>query len=463
MIDQSLRSSATSHRSALLKQNIDQVYPLAVTGKGVFLYDDNGREYLDGASGAMTASIGHGVAEVADAMCQQAKRLAFSYRTQFTNEPAEELARRITDLAPGDLNSAFFVSSGSEASEFAIRAAVGYWRERNLPSKVKILSREISYHGMTMGALSLSGHPARRPDYGSLLHPFPVATPAYAYRCALEDETADQYAVRAVAEFESAVIAEDTDTVAAIIVEPIVGAAGGVLVPPPGYLARLRDMCDRLNILLILDEVITGFGRTGDWFACEGESVVPDVLVFGKGMSGGYTPMAGVLLHDRLVAAFRSGGGSAPFGHTFSNNPLGAATCLAVIDLIQRERILDNVAERGKQLEAGLLGLAHRYPVVADVRGRGLLWGFEFVLDHASKTPPPSEFNASNVFAQECFDRGLIVYPAGIAPLNNAAIICPPLVISQIEVEQLLLLLEDALGAMTSHLNRWRIGLKVAG
>jgi adenosylmethionine-8-amino-7-oxononanoate aminotransferase len=447
-----MKRTVNAQPSALLKQEIDASYPCVVRGEGVFLFDEEGRRYLDGASGAMTASVGHGVAEIAEAIHAQAERLAFSYRTQFTNPAAEALANRLTALAPGHLNSAFFVSSGSEAAEFAIRAAVGYWQQKGHPSKAKVLSREISYHGMTMGALSMSGHPGRRPDYGPLLHPFPVASPAYAYRCALPGETTWQYAQRAVSEFEAAIVAEGVDTVAAIIVEPIVGAAGGALVAPEGYFRLLRQMSDRLGVLLIADEIITGIGRTGDWFACSAEEFEPDLLLLGKGLSGGYAPVAGVLLSDHVVETFRVGSGVAPFGHTFSNNPLGAATSLAVLDYIAGNEVLQNVRARGRQLEAGLRALADRFDHVADVRGRGLLWGFEFVMDQTSKLPPRPEWNASKTFTELCFRRGLIVYPAGIAPLNNAVIISPPLTITEAEMVELLELLAGAMQEMERHL-----------
>lgn len=436
--------------SALLKQHVHRTYPTVMRGMGVFLFDTEGRRYLDGSGGAMTASIGHGVDEIARAMYVQLSTVAFTYRTQFTNQPAEDLARRLTALAPGDLNWAFFVSSGSEATEFAMRAAIAYWREIGHPEKSKILGRQLSYHGMTLGALSMSGHEARRPDYGSLLHPFPVGPPAYAYRYARPAESEDAYAERAAAEFEAAVVAQDPSTVAAIILEPIVGAAGGVLVPPAGYLARMRAACDRLGILLIFDEVITGMGRTGEWFASTGEGVVPDLLCIGKGLSAGYSPVAAVLMRDRLVEAISMGSGVAPFGHTFSGNPVGTAACLAVLDYMEAQDVLDNARARGAQLEAGLRELAAKHPFMADVRGRGLLWGFEFVVDPKTREAPAPRHNAASVFVDECFKWGLIVYPAGIAPLNNAVVLCPPLTITAEEVDLLLYLLSQSLGAMSA-------------
>lgn len=438
-------------QSSLLKPLLNRDYPVVSCGKGVFLYDVHGNEYLDGSSGAMTASIGHGVEEVSLAMQAQAERVAFSYRTQFTNQPAEDLARELTALAPEPIKWAFFVNSGSEATEFAIRAALSYWRNRGLSEKFKILGRHTSYHGMTMGAISVSGHAARRTDYGSLLHSFAVAPPAHAYRYASPEEGEREYAERAAAEFEAALRDEDPRTVAAVIVEPIVGAAGGALVPPAGYLRKLREICDRHDVLLIVDEVVTGVGRTGEWFACEHDGVAPDMLLVGKGLSGGYSPVGAVLLHEHLVETIQMHGGVAPFGHTFSANPLSMATCLSVIGLLKRENVLENVRQRGVQLERGLRSLAEKYEFVADVRGRGLLWGFEFVIARETRQAPDPSDQVSIAFSDECFRMGLVVYPAGIAPFNNAVIVSPPLVITESEVDLLLERMDRALARMRGY------------
>lgn len=437
--------------SALLKQNVSKTYPMVSHGRGVYLYDSDGRDYLDGSSGAMTASIGHGVSEIAEVMKAQAEQVAFVYRTQFTNEPAEQLAQRLVALAPGDLNWVSFVNSGSEASELAIRTAVANSREKGRPEKVQILSRRISYHGMTMGSLSLSGHTARRQDYGSLLHPFPATPPVYAYRYAKDSETEDQYSARAAKEFEDAILAAGPESVAAIIVEPIVGAAGGVFVPPAGYMKRLRQVCDRHDVLMIVDEVITGIGRTGDWFASTYEGIVPDMLLFGKGISGGYAPLAGVLMRDHLVQTMREGSQISPFGHTYSGNPLGSAVSLAVLNLLEREHALENVKARGEQIETQLRSLAEEFPFIADVRGRGLLWGFEFVINQTTKEPPKPETNSAATFVEECFRQGLIVYPAGIAPLNNAVLISPPLLIGSEDIQVLVDRLRRALQEFSQH------------
>ncbi len=444
--------------SALLKQQIDKHYPKVVRGKGVWLWDSEGRDYIDGSSGAMTANIGHGVTEIAQAMQEQASQIAFTFRTQFTNQPAEDLAARLAALAPGDLNHVFFVSSGSEASEYAMRVAIHTWKERGLPRKVRFLSRERSYHGMTMGALSMSGHDARRPDYSTLLHPFPAVAAAYEYRSSWADLPAEQK-YKSADEWETAILEAGADNVAAVIVEPIVGAAGGALVAPEGYFKRLREICDQYNVLLIMDEVITGMGRTGKWFASEHEGIVPDMIITAKGLSAGYTPMGAVIIRDPLVESMRAGSGYAPFGHTFSGNPLGCAVCLAVMDYLDQHHVLANVVARGAQVEAGLRALSDRYQHMVDVRGRGLLWGFEFVLDRKTRTPPPAEMNATGLFADICQENGLIVYPAGIKPYNNAALVAPPLVINAEEVQDLLARLEKSLSAMAEHLSELTVNV----
>lgn len=439
--------------SALLKQVLDKEYPTVERGEGVWLWDVHGKKYLDGSSGAMTANIGHGVAEIADALHKQAQTISFCFRTQFSNQPAESLAQRLVSLAPEGISHASFISSGSEATEHAMRMAIQFWKDKGRPSKTRFISREKSYHGMTMGALSASGHQVRRPDFGDLLHSFPTVPAAYAYRSEWGNASPEEQA-KAADDWEKAILAAGPENVAAVIAEPIVGAAGGALVAPPGYFKRLRQICDRHGVLLIMDEVITGMGRTGVWFASQDEGVQPDIITIAKGLSAGYTPMGAVLIQQHIFDALQAGSGSAPFAHTFSGNPLSAATCLAVLDYVEQNGLLGKALERGAQLQAGLHDLAKRHAHMADVRGRGLLWGFEFVLDQASRTAPPEQLNASSLFADICQNNGLIVYPAGIKPYNNAVLLAPPLTISPEELDILLELLDASLLEMKTCLQQ---------
>jgi adenosylmethionine-8-amino-7-oxononanoate aminotransferase len=438
--------------SYLLKQDLNANYPQISRGEGIYLYDTAGKDYIDGSSGAMTANIGHGVREIGEAALAQSGEIAFTFRTQFTNGPAEALARKLASLAPGDLNWVFFVNSGSEASENAIRIAIKYWQDLGQPGRVKVLGRQLSYHGMTMGAMSISGHDARRQDYGALLHPFVTTPPPYCFRCPFGQEP-DSCDLECASAWEAAIKAQDPSTVAAVIVEPIVGAAGGALYAKrPGYLKRLRDICDRYGVLLICDEVITGLGRTGAWFASADEGIVPDIITTGKGTSAGYTPMASIVMRDKIVEAFAAGGGLAPFGHTFSGNPLSAAIALAVLSYVERHDLLRNARERGTDLEAGLRALAQRYPMMADVRGQGLLWGFEIIRDRMTNEAFPASVNVNARLVAHCFSNGLVIYPAGVAPLNNACLVAPPLVIQKAEIGELLARLDRSLAALQGEL-----------
>lgn len=436
--------------SALLKQNLKASYPTVERGQGVWLWDSEGKKYFDGSSGAMTANIGHGVEKIADALRNQAENVAFTFRTQFTNQPAELLAHRLVSLAGAPFSHVCFVNSGSEASEHAMRMALQYWQEKGQPNKNRFLTRHRSYHGMTMGALSASGHDARRNDFGQLLHPFPAVPPAYPYRAEWGTLPVEEQAEAAIREWEEAIQEIGSENIAAIMVEPIVGAAAGALVAPEGYYRKLRALCNQNDILLIMDEVITGMGRTGAWFAFQDEEAIPDIITTAKGLSAGYTPMGAIIISAKIVQAIEQGSAIAPFGHTFSGNPLSAAACLAVLDYIDEHEVLENVKQQSVALEAGLRALEQRFRHMADVRGRGLLWGFEFVLDKQTREAPPAQFNASAKFTEICQKNGLIIYPSGIEPLNNAVMLAPPLIVTENEIVELLNLLEKSLEEMDS-------------
>ncbi len=439
------------HNSHLLKPKLNADYPLIASGQGIYLYDQQGRRFLDGCSGAVTATIGHGVPEIVAAMQAQASQVAFVYRSQFSSAAAEALATRLARLAPGDLEWVSFVNSGSEATEMALRLALQYWRERQRPAKTRVLSRQISYHGITLGALSLSGHSARRSHYEALLHDFAVAPPAYCYRCPFHLHP--QSCQLACANDWERIFAQfDPETIAAVIVEPIVGAAGGAIPAPKGYLGRLRELCDHHEILLIADEVMTGLGRTGDWFACAHDGIVPDLLVLGKGLGAGYAPMAAVLVREPLVATLRNGSGMAGSGHTYSSNPLSAAICLAVLDYIEQHDLLRAARERGAELRAGLERLQQRYAWIGDVRGRGLLLGVELEADRLTQRSGATTADLLPRLVQLVFDHGLLIYPAGIPGQIQAVLVAPPLVISPAQVDELLALLDTTFAALETEL-----------
>lgn len=442
-------------REHLIKPLLGRNYPEVQYGKGVFLYDAQGKSYLDACSGAVTASIGHGVQEVADAMLEQASKVSFVYRSQFTSRPAEELARKLSELAPGGDYWAFFVNSGSEATETAMKIAIQHWQERGRPEKYQIISRRMSYHGITMGALSMSGHAARRRRFLPLLEDFPVVAPPYCYRCPF-GATFPACELMCADDLETAIRRIGAERIAAFIAEPIIGAAGGAVVPPEGYYRKIKDICERYDILFIADEVMTGIARTGKMFSLEHWGVEPDLIALGKGMSAGYTPMAAALVSDRVMEPVLQGSKSIMSGHTYSANPQSAAVSLAVLDYIGKHRLAEAAETSGAYLLARLHELALQCEMIGDVRGKGLLLGIELVSDRTAKQPFPFGLGITSRIVDKAFHKGLLVYPAagGAEGEGDAIIIAPPLVIKREEIDLLIALLKETLEEVARELGK---------
>lgn len=432
---------------ALLVPDAGEHYPTIVRGDGTYLVDDAGNRYLDACSGAIVANIGHGRSDVAAAMADQAARVAFLYRTQFVSAATTELAERLARRAPGDLDHVLFTNSGSEATEAAIRIVLRYWQARGRPAKTKIVGRDMSYHGVTAAALSATGHVGRRSNYISLLAEWPRAVAPYCYRCpiGLVPETCGGACAH---DFERVFGDTGPETVAGAIFEPVVGAAGGALAPPLGYLRRLRDACDRHDVLLIADEIMTGLGRTGTWFGCDAEDVVPDVMTIGKGFSAGYAPIAAVIVRRHVVDAIGPRCGSEVFGHTYSGNPVGAAAAGAVLDALENENLVGAAHSSGAELEAGLRRIGRARRIIGEVRGRGLLLGVEFVADRATRAPFAPEDGITSRVVRACFDQGLVVYPAATGACIDAVLVAPPLTITSGEITELLDRFDRALAAV---------------
>lgn len=429
-------------RSHLIKPVLDAVYPTIDYGRGVYLYDKNKKEYIDGSSGAVTASIGHGVPEIIKAINDQANKVSFVYRSQFTSEPAEALARKLSEMTPGDLNWSFFVNSGSEATETAMKIAIQYWQERGIFTKTKILSRFISYHGITLGALSMSGHVGRRERFIPLLEDFPTVSAPYCYRCPF-NLTYPSCKLLCANELERVIKRLGKQTIAAFIAEPIIGAAGGAIVPPDDYYTEIKKICDRNDILFIADEVMTGIGRTGKMLAIEHWNVQPDLVALGKGMTAGYTPMAATLVSDRVMEPILKGSKMIMSGHTYSANPQSAAVSLAVLDYIEKNQLVDRGKMMGNYLIHKLSTLANDFTFIGDVRGKGLLVGIEFVYDKELKTP----IKLANLVIQKAMENGLLVYPSSAGEegvTGDAILISPPLVITKEEVDELVNRLKKA-------------------
>ncbi|WNC16907.1 aspartate aminotransferase family protein [Brevibacillus brevis] len=443
-------------RSYVIKPELEKIYPVISHGKGIYLFDQEGKRYIDGCSGAVTVSIGHAVDEVVEAMYAQAKEVSFAYRSHFSSEAVEELGAKLAEWAPGSLNWTFFVSSGSEATETAQKIAIQYWQERGKPTKNRIISRWMSYHGITMGALSMSGHVLRRKRFVPLLEDYPTISAPYPYRkpdgVSLED-----YALQCANELETAILRVGPEQVAAFIAEPVIGASGGAVVPPDGYFQRIREICDKYEVLFIADEVMTGIGRTGKAFGIDHWGVVPDMITLGKGMSSGYTPMAATVVSDEIIETIKNGSGLIMAGHTYSANPQSAAVSLAVLKYVEKHSLFEKAAEQGAYLLERLQELAAELPLIGDARGLGMLCGLEFVKDKDTKEPFPLSHNVSGRVIAKAFEKGLLVYPAvggleGIA--GDSVIIAPPLTITKAEIDELIGLLKGAVESVQQELRQ---------
>jgi adenosylmethionine-8-amino-7-oxononanoate aminotransferase len=430
--------------SYLIKPALDENYPEIDHGKGVYLFDKEGKKYLDAASGAVTANIGHGVAEVILAMHEQAKKVSFVYRSQFTSEAAELLAGKLADQLPGDLNWSFFVNSGSEATETALKIAIQYWQEKGIKSKTKILSRWISYHGITLGALSMSGHPGRRARFVPLLEEFPSISPPYCYRCPYQS-SAPECGYLCARELEGAIKRIGQDHIAAFIAEPVIGAAGGAISPPEDYYKTIKEICEKNNILFIADEVMTGFGRTGTMLACEHWDVIPDIVALGKGMGAGYAPIAATVVSDRVMEPILDGSKVIMSGHTLSANPQSCAAALAVLEYLENNEVLKEVDSKAIYLKNKLEKLKSQFSFIGDVRGKGLLLGLEFVKLPDTKIPFDRIVKLTDMLVKTGRDKGILLYPAGSGmdgQSGDAVIIAPPLTITKREIDELIALLK---------------------
>ncbi|OSZ75137.1 aspartate aminotransferase family protein [Hydrogenophaga sp. IBVHS1] len=414
--------------------------PVAVSGQGITLTDAQGKSYLDASGGAAVSCLGHGHPDVLAAMHAQIDRLAYAHTSFFTTEVAEELASVLIDSAPAGMSHAYFVSGGSEAVEAALKMARQYFVEIGQPQRRHFIARRQSYHGNTLGALAVGGNAWRREQFKPLLIDVTHVSPCYEYREKRDEETPEQYGQRLVAELEQTIERLGPDTVMAFVAETVGGATAGVLVPVPGYFKGVRELCDRHGILLILDEVMCGMGRTGTLHACEQDGVVPDLLTIAKGLGGGYQPIGAVLAQGKLVEAFRRGSGLFQHGHTYLGHAVACAAALAVQRVIERDGLLAQVRERGAQLHALLQRAFGEHPHVGDIRGRGLFWGIEVVAERESKQwfDPSHKLHAS--IKSKAMANGVLVYPMGgtvDGRCGDHVLLAPPFISTPGELEQI--------------------------
>ena len=419
--------------------------PMAARAEGIYIWDESGKEYIDGCSGAIICNIGHGDSRVLAAINEQAGSAFFTYRTQFENRPAVELARKLVSLSAAGLDRVFYVSGGSEAVESAVKLSRSYFCSKGEGSRHLVISRTPSYHGSTLGALALTSYAPLEIPYRPLLKSSPKIPAPYCYRCHYQ-LSYPQCGLACARALETTIREQGPENVAAFIAEPVGGASTGALVPPQEYFSVIREICDRYGILLILDEVMTGFGRTGKLFAYEHWNLQPDIVALSKGMASGYYPLGAVIAGNSLVETVLHGGGF-PHGHTYAGNPMACAVGLAVLDRILDDRLVENCAEMGRLLLDGLQALADKHPMIGEVRGRGLLTGLEFVKDRQSRTPYANEHQVFNLVTQQAFARGLIIYPRksinGLA--GDHVLIAPPLIVNTAQIAEILNRLDDAL------------------
>ncbi|MBI4425482.1 MAG: aspartate aminotransferase family protein [Elusimicrobia bacterium] len=431
--------------SPVFYRKLTRSFPTIVRGEGCWLVDDTGKRYLDASGGAFVANVGHGVQELADAIGAQAARVAYVNGTAFTTPAAEELAAELVKLGPRGLDKYYFLGSGSEAVEAALKLARQYWAERGKPRKTKLIARTPGYHGNTLLALSASARPHYKAAFGGWLVDVAMIPAPYPYRCPCRGEAPDCPACSGSA-LEDAIRREGADTVCAFIAEPIGGSSTGASVPRPDYYRRVRELCDEHQVLFIADEVLTGAGRTGTWTALEAYGVTPDILTLGKGLSGGYVPLSAVAAGRKLVDTLAAGSGALNHAQTFSHNPVACAAGLAAVRHIARHKLVERCRAMGETLHAKLAAL-RSLPAVGDVRGRGLLAGVELVEDKASRRPFPRALKVAETFTEAALEEGLVVWPnVGQAGGDgDLLMIAPPFVVAESELDELVVRFSRAL------------------
>ena len=424
--------------------------PVAVRGEGLHLFDRDGKRYIDASGGAAVSCLGHGHPRVVEAIKRQVDAIAYAHTSFFTTAVSEDLADRLVADAPPGLSHVYFVSGGSEAMEAALKLARQYFVEIGQPSRHRFIARRQSYHGNTLGALAIGGNAWRRAPFLPLLAPAVHVSPCYAYRDQRPDETEVDYSRRLAGELEDAILAEAPGSVAAFVAETVVGATMGAVPPTRGYLAAVKAVCERHGVLLILDEVMCGMGRTGHLHACAEDGVAPDLMTIAKGLGGGYQPIGATLVSGRVYDAIAGGSGFFQHGHTYVGHATACAAALAVQQVIAEDDLLSNVRARGEQLRAGLRAAFADCPNVGDVRGRGLVAGVELVADRTSTAPlDPAAKTHARVKAR-AKDLGLLVYPMGgtiDGRSGDHILLAPPFIATPGDVDEIVSLLHDAVGA----------------
>jgi adenosylmethionine-8-amino-7-oxononanoate aminotransferase len=436
-------------KKAVFPRSFLKTYAQASRAEGCFVYTTEGRRYLDASGGAAVVTIGHGVEEVARAIAEQASRLAYVHSSQFQTGVVEKLAQRILNLAPAGMRNSgrvYFTSGGSEATETAIKLSRQYWLERGDSKRTRVIARRQSYHGSTLGALSVSANVRRREPFVPLLSEWGHCAPCFCYRCPF-NLTYPECNVDCADDLDRLLAHDGDEDVAAFIFEPVSGATLGAAVPPDGYAQRVAEICRRHKILLIADEIMSGMGRTGQPFAVQHWDVSPDMILVGKGIASGYAPLGAVIVAGHVAEAIARGSGTFLHGFTYNSHPVAASAGNAVLDYIEREKLFDRVVSAEKEMAAALEPL-ERFSVVGDVRGIGLLWGIEFVRDAKTREPFPPDARIAARIAEDALESGIMTYPIqGCADGHRGdhILLAPPFTITAGMIQMLASALEHSI------------------
>jgi len=441
--------------SAVFYRDLRASYPSVVSADGMYLRTDSGRRILDAVGGAGTVVLGHAVREITDSIARHGGEVSFTYGATFTNPWQEQLAEALVAMNPGIASRVYFVSGGSEGVETAVKMARQYHLQCGRPGRYKVIARWQSFHGSTLATLALSGRPAWREPYLPLLPPAPHIVPPYCYRCPL-GHSYPACGVACADDLERTILLEGPDSIAAFIAEPVIGSTVTGVVPVPEYYQRIRDICDRYEVLFIADEVLTGYGRTGRWLAIEHWGVEPDIVVMGKGISSGYVPLGAVLAAPRVVDAFTAGTGTFSHGFTYSGNPFCTFVGLQVLRYALAHELFDAVAAKGEQLRAVLGQLASGHEFIGAVRGLGLFAGLEIVADRASREPFPEKAGLTQRIVRGAMQRGVLILP-GVPGANygrggDHIHLSPPYIITQAEIDLVADALDGALAEIEASL-----------
>lgn len=434
----------------VFQRQIHDKLPEAVKGDGIYIIDSDGKRYLDASGGAAVSCLGHSDPDVIQAIKDQAGTLAFAHTGFFTSAPAEDLADHLVGKAPEGIDKVYFMSGGSEAMEAALKMARQYFLEIGEPERTRFIARRQSYHGNTLGALSTGGNVLRRKPFETMLMDVSHIAPCYAYRGQGDGETDAEYGLRVADELEAEIQHLGPGKVCAFIAETVVGATLGVMPPVKGYFKRIREICDRHGVLLILDEVMCGMGRTGTTFACEQDGVAPDIITIAKGLGAGYQPIGATLVAGKVFGAFSEGSGFFQHGHTYMGHPTAAAAALAVQRKIISHDLLTNVQKQGQALVRHLLDRLGNHANVGDIRGRGLFQGIELVADRATKEPLAPALKVHARIKARAMERGLICYPGGgtaDGTRGDHVLLAPPFIIEEPQIRDLVEILGDSIDA----------------